>query len=199
MFGCIVAGRPVQTNLQTVSPTHFIFTLPQPASINHLVVFLLPDAVLPPTHAATVHIRFPTAAAGEFRLLGAISAAKPSAVFRVGGAAAAAADGDATLGIAIDELPNVEAALASLPPPPPAAAAPESSALVKAQRGLGTLVLARRIIGNAFNYLGSFAVPVGPAGEEMVPLKAFRDWWAKFEKKVEYDPTFLEREDGGGA
>jgi len=58
---------------------------------------------------------------------------------------------------------------------------------------VGTLVLARRIIRDAFNFLSSFAAS-GAVGEEMVPLKAFSDWWVKFEKKVELDPGFLERE-----
>lgn len=53
-----------------------------------------------------------------------------------------------------------------------------------------TKVLAQRIIGNAFNFLASF-------GSDTVPLKAFQDWWTKFEKKVELDPSFLEREDQG--
>ncbi|KAI7114770.1 hypothetical protein KC352_g34547, partial [Hortaea werneckii] len=51
-------------------------------------------------------------------------------------------------------------------------------------------VMAQRIIGNAFNFLASF-------GSETVPLKAFQDWWTKFEKKVELDPSFLEREEQG--
>lgn len=51
--------------------------------------------------------------------------------------------------------------------------------------GLATKVLARRIIGNAFNFLASF-------GGETVPLRAFQGWWEKFEKKIELDPGFLE-------
>jgi hypothetical protein len=51
-------------------------------------------------------------------------------------------------------------------------------------------VLAQRIIGNAFNFLASF-------GSDTVPLKAFEEWWKKFERKIEADPSFLEREMGG--
>jgi len=52
-----------------------------------------------------------------------------------------------------------------------------------------TKILAQRIIANAFNFLSSF-------GSDVIPLKAFQEWWKKFEKKVEQDPTFLEREQG---
>jgi len=183
----------VQTNLQSLSPTQFVFVLPSAASINHLVVFLLPGTVLPETHAATVHIRFPSR--GSFQLLGAISAAKPSAIFRVramAGDAQSLADGEVTLGISVEDVASVDAQLASLPSVPAPPLPHLEGALVRAGRSVDTLLLAQRVIGNAFNYLGSFSIAV--QGEEVVPLKAFREWWVKFEKKVEYDPTFLERE-----
>ena len=60
-----------------------------------------------------------------------------------------------------------------------------------------TKILAQRIIKNAFNFLASFAGSTGPGGEEVVPLKSFRAWWEKFERRVEADPTFLERESDG--
>ena len=59
---------------------------------------------------------------------------------------------------------------------------------------ISTKVLARRIIGNAFNFLASFAASDPRArGEEVVPLKTFRDWWTKFERRIDADPGFLER------
>jgi hypothetical protein len=41
MFGCVVAGRIIQTNLQQVDDTHAYFELPNASSINHICVFLL--------------------------------------------------------------------------------------------------------------------------------------------------------------
>ena len=200
----------METNLQTLAPTQFVFTLPSPPTINHLVVFLLPDTILPPTHAATVHIRFPSSP--TFRLLGAISAAKPSAIFRVRGmmpaaAVAAGADepmmmtegedvvGDVTLGISVESADAVEAQLQMLG----LSGAATTAALVPTRgsgsgaAGARSLLLAQRIIGNAFNYLSSFSQTSGVGGDEVVPLKAFQEWWRKFEKKVEHDPSFLER------
>ena len=51
--------------------------------------------------------------------------------------------------------------------------------------------LAGRIVGDCFNYLSSFAQ--GRPRAEVVELKAFQRWWEKFEKKLDVDPTFLER------
>ncbi len=41
MFGCCVAGRLLQTNLQQIDETKAAFELPAAESINHLCVFLL--------------------------------------------------------------------------------------------------------------------------------------------------------------
>ena len=73
--------------------------------------------------------------------------------------------------------------------PPPALVSATPATLVS------TKVLAQRIIANAFNFLASFSSG-GSAGNEVVPLKSFQEWWKKFEKKIEMDPGFLERESG---
>lgn len=82
----------------------------------------------------------------------------------------------------LDIIESSNALVVARPPPP------------------NTLQLAQRIIKNAFNFLASFSgnVPVpgvaGEAGVEVVPLKAFEDWWRKFEGRVRSDPGFLERD-----
>lgn len=54
-----------------------------------------------------------------------------------------------------------------------------------------TLLLAQRIIKDAFNFVSSYS-STGSVGE-MVPLKIFEEWWKKFESKVKIDPSFLEK------
>ncbi|KAG0134326.1 hypothetical protein HOY82DRAFT_584195 [Tuber indicum] len=179
MFAIICPGRPVITSLHSINPTTFVQTLTLP--VNHIVVFLLPDTHIPPTHAASVHIQFPNQ---PFRILGAISAAKPSAIFRVD---AKALEGEVVLGVSIEEVGNVAWKVG------------EGVGVPGGKGKVETVVLARRIITDAFNFLSSFASAAdGSRGErgweELVPLKAFRDWWVKFEKKIELDPGFLERE-----
>ncbi|KAF3908819.1 Guanosine-diphosphatase [Orbilia brochopaga] len=72
--------RGVQTNLQIVSQTEFLFSLPAAQSINHIVVFLLPTTQLPPDYAATVYFQWP---GRPFQLLGGLSIDKQSAIFRL--------------------------------------------------------------------------------------------------------------------
>ncbi|OCL13841.1 DUF775-domain-containing protein [Glonium stellatum] len=215
MFGVIVSGRPVLTDVQTISQTQFAFTLPATPSFSHLVVFLLPGTELPPDTAAAVYVQLP--GSPEFKLLGAIANEKPSAIFKVNNKAigiysiindddamadesAAAplsngAAGNVMLGISVEPAALVAENLAQMK----AQAAQPSSGLELVKRPLGSSpvppkVLAQRIIKNAFNFLASFAGN-GPGGSEVVPLKSFQDWWAKFEKRIERDPGFLERGD----
>ncbi|KAL8776964.1 MAG: hypothetical protein Q9194_002836, partial [Teloschistes cf. exilis] len=126
--------------------------------------------------------------------------AEPTAVLN--GQAPASADPIAqfTIGISVEPAPAIEAQLAAVKI---SSSTPSSSALVRsppaqqsASQGIPTKVLAQRIIKNAFNFLASFAgdTGAGGGGEEMVPLRSFRGWWEKFERRVEMDPGFLERE-----
>lgn len=217
MFGVIISGRPVLTEPQAISPTQFAFQLPAAPAFNHIVVFLLPGTQLPPDTAAAVYVQIPGGSApAEFRFLGGVANEKQSAIFKVDGlesvaqeAAALAAQNPGapvpvvTLGVSIEPVAQVNAAM-------------QQRQLEKGQNGGGggsmemvkagaaataatnpaaVKLLAQRIISNAFNFLASFSGNTGPGGVEVVPLKAFQDWWQKFEKKIEMDPSFLVRED----
>ena len=116
--------------------------------------------------------------------------------------------GDIIIGISIEPAAALNAQLAAIRPPPSSTQSPSSALILStnhrnspASAVIPTKVLAQRIIKNAFNFLASFAGSTttsgGGAGEEVVPLRSFRDWWVKFERRVENDPGFLER-DGDG-
>ena len=54
MFGCVCAGRMVQTNIIQLDPQKYMFELQDATNINHLVVFLL-NQPFPLGFGATVH------------------------------------------------------------------------------------------------------------------------------------------------
>jgi len=218
MFGVIVASRPVDANPQTISPTQFAFTLPSQPFFSHIVVFLLPGSALPPDTAAAVYIQLPPSQ--EFKLLGAIANEKQSAIFKVKNSALSVNDTaslddamtddtnlaggntqntggpDIVLGISIEPAANIQAQLAALANNSTPQLSSTGSELVRHQPQpsiVSTKVLAQRIIQNAFNFLSSFAG--GSGGKEVVPLKSFQNWWTKFEKRIELDPSFLERDE----
>jgi hypothetical protein len=107
--------------------------------------------------------------------------------------------GEITLGISLESADSVSAQMAALQSSHLTSTSDgNSQALVVAGRGteekkIDTVVLAQRIIKNAFNFLASFSGNVN-GGVEVVPLKAFEEWWRKFEGRVRNDPGFLERD-----
>ncbi|KAL8958922.1 MAG: hypothetical protein Q9183_005742 [Haloplaca sp. 2 TL-2023] len=219
-FGVILPSRPVITNPTSISPSQYAFNLSIAPSFSHVVVFLVPGTPLPVDTLAAVYIQFPNT---EFKLLGAIGDEKQTAIFRVrnsdGNSATGLStttaeeemtdvqdtsqptvDGQITIGISIEPTATIAAQLASLKDSSSSSTPQTSSALVIARppssqpSPVSTKVLAQRIIKNAFNFLASFAGQTTVGEEEMVPLRSFRGWWEKFERRVELDPGFLERE-----
>ena len=148
-------------------------------------------------------------------MLGAISNEKPSAIFRINNPIAAALSqdedamvdesaptpmsltgtGDITLGISIEPAVEVSQQLALHKSERMQSPVEPTPSIALATCPPPTKLLAQRIIRNAFNFLASFAG--GSGGNEVIPLRSFQDWWVKFEKKIELDPGFLERDDDG--
>lgn len=217
LFGLVPAGLPVVTQpSETPTPTSFVYSLsptaPNSKPFSHVVVFLLPGVVLPDNTAAAIYLVAPpnpaqgqTAPVPQF--LGGVGPGKESAIFKLGGSSTndAGHQGQGQqviLGVSIEDAGSVAARIEEMAAAKAAATGGGGSnsnlALVPASSGGGgqppsTLVLAQRIIKNAFNFLASFS---GQAGQvEVVPLRAFEDWWRKFESRVRTDPGFLERDD----
>lgn len=218
MFSVVIPGRPCLTDIVAVDSqpngqaTKFAFTIPLSNSLSEIVVFFLPGTTLPPNTGAAIYAQLPgpNNQPSEFRFIGALANEKPSGIFTVrpphrrteaeeeddmldeSGPNSA---GVMTLGISIEEAQAIAPQLAALEADP-AARNQMSNALVTqsaGQRQIPTTVLAQRIIGSAFNFLASFAT--SDKGQDVVPLKSFNDWWEKFKRRIEVDPTFLERED----
>lgn len=196
MFAVVLPGRPCLTNMVTVSDTQSAFSFPSTPHFSHIVIFMLPGTALPTGTAAAVYMQLPREP--QFKLLGAVGNEKQSAIFKVNWGTSETGQamtdgmngdtpaGDVQLGISIEPAANIQAQLANLQ-----SDAPTSTALVT--RPPATKVLAQRIIKNAFNFLSGFSGSAG--GQEVVPLRSFQDWWKKFERRIENDPGFLERDD----
>ncbi|KXN89715.1 hypothetical protein AN958_05255 [Leucoagaricus sp. SymC.cos] len=206
MFGCCVAGRPLQTNLQQIDETHALFELPQASNINHVCVFLLGTVPFPDGYGATVHFFWP---GKGFQLLGMqLSNDKPSVIFRLRGTftsnpasshtqnaftsaspmPTSDADVTAILGLSIEPLDQVQAQMSAL-----------NSAVVKVTPDLtkDPNLLANRIINHLFNYVSSFINASGTVTPDvMVPMSIISKWYDNFLSKVRAGGIgFLERSD----
>ena len=191
LFGIVPAGQSLITEpSSTPSPTSLLYALPTSKPFSHIVVFMLPGITLPPNTAAAIYLATAAdvAAAAQagstpnFRFLGGIGPGKESAMFKVSGEGEAS---ELVIGVSVEPEESVGQRLQEL-------AASKSGNSSSSQPS--TAILAQRIIQNAFNFLSSFSGTAGPGGVEVVPLKAFENWWRKFESRVRADPSFLEKQ-----
>ncbi|KIK07065.1 hypothetical protein K443DRAFT_87991 [Laccaria amethystina LaAM-08-1] len=200
MFGCCVAGRLLQTDLQQIDDTHAYFQLQSASSINHICVFLLGTVPFPDGYGATVHFFWP---GKGFQLLGMLSNEKPSAIFRLKGTGFTSGtstinafsafsqqgvqqnDVTATLGLSIEPLSEIQLQMQTLP-----------SALTKpgADMMRDPTVLAERIVKHLFNYVSGFTGGSGMSPDVAVPMSVIAKWYESFMGKIRAGGVgFLER------
>ncbi|KAL0581687.1 hypothetical protein V5O48_000393 [Marasmius crinis-equi] len=203
MFGCCVAGRLLQTNLQQVDETHALFELPNASSINHVCVFLLGTVPFPEGYGATVHFNWP---GKGFQLLGMLSNEKPSAIFRLRGTFSSStsyaafdametqttsspSDVTAMLGISIEPLQQIQPQIDALHP------SVTALAVAKPSITQNPSLLAEKIVKHLFNFVSSYSG--GPASSQtVVPLSLITKWYENFATKIKTTGTgFLEREE----
>ncbi|WVQ82307.1 hypothetical protein IAT38_004435 [Cryptococcus sp. DSM 104549] len=191
MFGAIVAGRLVQTNLQQIDETHFVFPLEQPYEINHLTVFLLGTIPFPEGFGASVHFAWP---GKEYIPLGILTNAKPSAIFAV----RAHLPENVPSGLAPPAQLGIEVAplgqLQQMEEARKAAAEVKGKALVK---NVDVGKVAEKVVRNLFNFLHSFGGEQSLTPDTQIPLSVFQQWYSNFTRKIENDKgaSFLDRED----
>ncbi|KAJ2809131.1 hypothetical protein H4R20_000371 [Coemansia guatemalensis] len=200
MFGCIVAGRLVQTNLQQVDVNKYVFELPEAHSINHVVVFLLGTIPFEPGYAATVHLLWPNK---DWQMLGALSNDKPSAIFRLRSAVdtsnANSANGTiAELGISIEPVQAVEQQVQQQAQPSSALTLATSAAASNTTVPLqAAKQFAERALQNLYDYVTSFATQPNAsmgmfgsgAAVQVLPVKVFDEWYNTFLRKLQRDPA----------
>lgn len=220
MFGCCVAGRLLQTDLQQVDETHALFQIPAAEQVNHVCVFLLGTVPFPDGFGATVHFFWPGKGS---QVLGMLSNDKPSAIFRLRSAFSStsappsgistpsaftsatlsSAPGQVTaiLGLALEPLEAIAAQLASIPQAQTQNAmnitptSTPSSSLAPIVKPADPSVLAEKIAKHLFNYIAGF-VPAGTnvGPDSTVSMGVIARWYESFIGKVRAGGVgFLER------
>lgn len=195
LFGVIPTGHSlIAEPASAPSPTSFLYALPTTKPFSHIMVLLLPNVTLPPGTAAAIYLATADGVASgspNFRFLGGIGPGKESAMFKIGNDPNGGNNGGGlVIGIDVEPEGQVAQQLEQLAASKASGGAASGSSSSPPPTG----VLAQRIIQNAFNFLAGFSGTAGPGGVEVVPLKAFEDWWKKFESRVRSDPSFLEKQ-----
>ncbi|KAG0332552.1 hypothetical protein BG000_009914 [Podila horticola] len=198
MFGCIVAGRLVQTNLQQVDVNKFTFQLDDAENINHIVVFLLGTIPFQPGYAATVHLLWPNK---TWQLLGMLSNDKASAIFRLkavrppntgstGHSNDMTMEGDstgsrstpitATLGISMEPIDVVMSQISSMSSTSTSSTTTSSMSSIPSNALIplsaastssspdSVVAMAQKVMSHLYNHVTSFATAVLPPGSTVL-------------------------------
>lgn len=196
MFGCLVAGRLVQTDAVQVASDKFVFNLPDYEKVNHVVVFMLGTVPFPAGTGGAVYFSFPDPASGGpvWQLLGFITNDKPSAIFKISGLKAG--DGDAAhpfgalpsspCGSAAQVGVSVEA-LDQLAQQIPVAGAAVSSVD-------SFLQFTQKMLDSLYNFASSFAVSQAQMApnpsETFIPSSCVLKWYESFQRRLSQNPNF---------
>lgn len=191
MFGCLVAGRLVQTEALQVASDKFVFNLPDCENVNHVVVFMLGTLPFPVGMGGAVYFSFPDSVGGQvWQLLGFITNDKPSAIFKisnlkagVGGAhpfGVMAAASMAQVGVSIEPLEQL------------VQQTPETSATVSHVDSFTQFT--QKMLESLYNFCSSFAVAqsqMTPNPSEMfIPASSVQKWYENFQRRMAQNPHF---------
>ncbi|XP_048835029.1 protein Hikeshi [Brienomyrus brachyistius] len=194
MFGCIVAGRLVQTEPQQVASDKFVFSLPDCENVNHVVVFMLGTMPFPTGTGGAVYFSFPDPNTSPvWQLLGFITNDKPSAIFKISGLKAGVG-GEHPFGMmSAPHMPSVAQVGVSIESLEQLAQqTPLSSATVSTVDSFTQFT--QKMLESLYNFSSSFAVSqaqMTPNPSEMfIPASSVRRWYENFQRRMNQNPNF---------
>lgn len=181
MFAAVCLGRPMQMAEQ-IEQAKWGITVPNASNVRYVTVFMLPNTEFTdPGYTALIYFQVQN---GDYTLLGGINPDKPSGVYRINSQSLIDDEfmgDDINIGILIEPTNLARDQLDAAKFQKPA------QALTKPKSANEITQLAKKIVGQAYNYLGSFVDNQGN-----VPMKAFDAWWSKFQAKLAANPHFLD-------
>ncbi|XP_041367882.1 protein OPI10 homolog [Gigantopelta aegis] len=191
MFGLVVAGRLVQTDVNQISETEFLFNIPDADNINHVVIFMTGQAPFPQELGGAVYFSWPSPEGSSWLLLGHITNSKPSAIFKISKLKPADSKLQqnlfgqqpshlAQIGISVEPLsqlaqqtPTTLAATSTLEP---------------------FLEFSQKMLENFVNYCSSFTINQSQMApnptETYIPLSTLQTWFQNFQRRLQQNPYF---------
>ncbi|MEQ2169641.1 hypothetical protein AMECASPLE_031175 [Ameca splendens] len=194
MFGCLVAGRLVQTDAVQVASDKFVFNLPDYENVNHVVVFMLGTVPFPAGMGGAVYFSFPDPVSGApvWQLLGFITNEKPSAIFKISGLKAGEGGAHpfgvmayvspsvAQVGVSVETLDQLAQQI------------PVSSAAVSTVDTF--MQFTQKTLDSLYNFASSFALSQAQMTpnptETFIPSSCILKWYENFQRRMAQNPNF---------
>ncbi|XP_034971800.2 protein Hikeshi [Zootoca vivipara] len=194
MFGCLVAGRLVQTVAQQVAEDKFVFDLPNYDSINHVVVFMLGTVPFPEGMGGSVYFCYPDEnGLAVWQLLGFVTNEKPSAIFKISSLKSGKGSHHPFGAMNIPQTPSVaqigiSVELLELL----AQQTPVASAAVSSVNSFTEFT--QKMLDNFYNFASSFAVTQAQMtpnpSEAFIPANVVLKWYENFQRRLTQNPLF---------
>ncbi|KAL0218880.1 hypothetical protein P9112_004533 [Eukaryota sp. TZLM1-RC] len=181
-FGIVISGRPIATNIQQISPDRFVYEFENAFAAKNVAVFLTGSVELPPGLAASIYVS--SAPFQDWRLLGALTCERPSAIFPLEWNQASVSQADfevkAQIGIFIGAQDQITSELVN-----------KTMFEVQARPivNLTTDQIGQKMLKDFSNYVSSFAKE-GPNGQLFVETSVVDKWVANFERRCRFNPKF---------
>ncbi|KAG8453063.1 hypothetical protein GDO86_004759 [Hymenochirus boettgeri] len=194
MFGCLVAGRLVQTDVQQVAEDKFVFNLPDYESINHVVVFMLGTIPFPERMGGSVYISYPDQSGiPVWKLLGFITNEKPSAIFKISGLKSGEGSQHPFGAMNIPQTPSVAQIGISVELLEQLAQqTPVDNAAVSTVDSFTQFT--QKMLDNFYNFATSFAVSQAQMtpnpSEVFIPANVVLKWYENFQRRMAQNPFF---------
>ncbi|KAM4540589.1 protein Hikeshi [Fundulus diaphanus] len=194
MFGCLVAGRLVQTDAVQVASDKFVFNLADYENVNHVVVFMLGTVPFPAGMGGAVYFSFPDLVSGApvWQLLGFITNDKPSAIFKISGlkageggahpfgVMASVSPSVAQVGVSVETLDQLAQQI------------PLSSAAVSTVDTF--MQFTQKMLDSLYNFASSFALSQAQMTpnptETFIPSSCILKWYENFQRRMAQNPNF---------
>ncbi|KAM3842175.1 protein Hikeshi [Diretmus argenteus] len=193
MFGCLVAGRLVQTDAVQVASDKFVFNLPDYENVNHVVVFMLGTVPFPAGVGGAVYFSFPDPAGGQvWQLLGFITNDKPSAIFKISGLKAGEGGAHPFGMMAAPQVSAAQVGVSMEPLDQLAQQTPVSGAAVSTVDSF--MLFTRKMLDNLYNFASSFALTQAQMtpnpSETYIPSSCLLRWYENFQRRLTQNPNF---------
>jgi hypothetical protein len=163
--------------------------VPNCEAVRHATLFLTGAVPLPEGYGIGAYFAFAPSSPDvppQFDYLGAISAIKPSATFKVHWALEASAEVAGQFGLAFEPLPELEALQAQRT----TQVTPMQSAVLDR--------VGKTVVDDLSNFLASYSFEIPPTADRPEPLRAvpeqaLNNWVAAFDRRLRFNRRFWER------
>eukprot|EP00761_Pharyngomonas_kirbyi_P014248 gb/GECH01014278.1/.p1 GENE.gb/GECH01014278.1/~~gb/GECH01014278.1/.p1 ORF type:complete len:195 (+),score=45.77 gb/GECH01014278.1/:1-585(+) len=187
MFGILIPGRPVISEMEQVDENKWAIEIPDCKGITEMCVFLLGTEPLPENTGAGVYLSFDTQ---NWEYVGLVHMGCPSAMMRVPSSFSETPSSPNVSFAGIEAQANSMVVGISIEPPDVLESLEANNPHSLQNMSSEIVTVGKHIATDLFRFMESFAKPTDWGECLVVPTNVLERWMNRFEDKVARDPYF---------